>query len=333
MNKSFVSIAIMAFAGAAAAQSSVTLYGRIDASIASQKTEVGGVTTADPGALIRSGAHTGSRWGLKGTEDLGGGLKANFQLEQGFNIDDGTAASARQFHRQAWVGLSGGFGALQVGRQYSTMDNLYTEHDALAFSGYSAMGYAFNSGTYANTGRLDNTVVYALPSMGGVNAAVLWAPGENKNGAPGTRKNLVGVQAIYTSGALNVGGNWESQRFNGIADTTAWELGSTYDFGVAKLFAQLEGAKNDATNSKDSGYQIGVKIPFGAPTLAVSYARENFKTAGAKVSTASAYALMAQYPMSKRTYVYAAYLRGTTDPVVGATTRQQNYGLGLVHNF
>ncbi|MEZ5638125.1 MAG: porin [Burkholderiaceae bacterium] len=99
------------------------------------------------------------------------------------------------------------------------------------------------------------------------------------------------------------------------------------------MYAQLEGAKNDATNSKDSGYQVGVKIPFGAPTLAVSYARENLKTAGTKVSTASAYTLMAQYPLSKRTYVYAAYLNGKTDPVVGATTRQTNYGLGMVHNF
>lgn len=333
MNKTFVAVAVVAFAGAAAAQSSVTLYGRIDASIASQKAEVGGATTVDRGALIRSGAHTGSRWGLKGTEDLGGGLKANFQLEQGFNIDDGSASSARQFHRQAWVGLSGGFGALQIGRQYTTIDNMYTEHDVLALSGYSAAGYAFNAGAYADSSRMDNAVYYSLPAMGGFSAGALWVPGENKNGAAGTAKNLLGLQAMYANGPLNIGGAWESQRFNGIADTTAWELGTAYDFGAAKLYAQLEGAENDATNSKDSGYQIGVRIPFGAPTLAVSYAREQFKTAGTKVSTASAYALMAQYPLSKRTYVYAAYLRGTTDPVVGATTRQQNYGLGLVHNF
>ncbi|MEZ5638126.1 MAG: porin [Burkholderiaceae bacterium] len=152
MNKALVSIAVLTVAGAASAQSSVTLYGRIDASLASQKTEVGGVTTVDPGAQIRSGAHTGSRWGFKGSEDLGSGLKANFQLEQGFNIDTGTASSARQFHRQAWVGLSGGFGSLQLGRQYSTIDNMYTEHDALGLSGYSAANYAF--GAEVRTRRL-----------------------------------------------------------------------------------------------------------------------------------------------------------------------------------
>ena len=333
MNKSLVAIAVLAFVGVASAQSSLTLYGRIDASLASQKTEVGGVTTVDSGAQIRSGAHTGSRWGLKGTEDLGGGLRANFLLEQGFNIDDGTSNSARQFHRQAWVGLSGDFGSLQLGRQYSTIYNLYSEHDGFVYSGYSAMVYAFNSGTYADSGRIDNAVVYGLPTMGGFNAGVIWAPGENKNGVAGTRKNLVGLQAVYANGPVSVGGAWESQRFNVIADTTAWDLGASYDFGPAKLYGQLEGANNKAANSKDSGYQIGVKIPLGAPTLSLSYARENLKTAGTRVSTASAYALMAQYPMSKRTYVYAAYLRGTTDPVAGATTRQQNYGLGLVHNF
>ena len=334
MKKALIPIFAATLAGAVSAQSSVTLYGRIDASLGSRKTEIGGVTTVDRGAQIRSGVHTGSRWGLRGSEDLGGGLQANFQLEQGFNIDDGTASSVRQFHRQAWLGLSGGFGSVRLGRQYSSIDNLYTEHDALALSGYSAAGYAFNAGAYTNASRIDNAVYYSTPSMmGGFSAGAMWAPGENKNGVVGTRKDLTSVQAIYEAGPLSVGGVYEMQRFNGIDDTTAWDLGTSYDLGAAKLYGQLEGGKNKATNGKDSGYQIGVKIPLGAPVVMVSYARENLEVAGTKVSTASAYSLMAQYPLSKRTYVYAAYLRGTIDPVVGATTRQQNYGLGLVHNF
>jgi len=352
-------MAAMAVVGAAAAQSSVSLYGRIDASIGATKTTVGGVTVAatpavpamvpvgggavtpavpggaggDKGAQLRSGAHTASRWVLKGAEDLGAGLKANFQLEQGFNIDDGTPSGTRQFHRQAWVGLSGAFGALQLGRQTTTIDNMYAEHDTLPLSGYSAALYAFNAGAYTNLSRIDNVVYYKTPAMGGFSAGGLWAPGENKNGAPGTLKNLTGLQALYTNGPLSIGGAWELQAFNGIANTGAWDLGTSYDLGVARLFGQIEGANNKATNSKDSGYQIGIKLPMGAPTLLFSYARENLKTAGARVSTASAYSLMAQYTLSTRTYLYAAYLRGTIDPVVGATVRQQNYGLGLVHNF
>ncbi len=147
MKKTLVAIAALAAFGAASAQSSVTLYGRIDASIGSVKTTAGGVTIADPGVQIRSGAHTGSRWGLKGSEDLGGGLKANFVLEQGFNIDSGTFADAtRQFSRQAFVGLSGGFGSLNIGRQYDITDNMYGMYDPTGYSGYSAMGYAFNVG-------------------------------------------------------------------------------------------------------------------------------------------------------------------------------------------
>ncbi|HOZ34646.1 MAG TPA: porin [Tabrizicola sp.] len=104
---------------------------------------------------------------------------------------------------------------------------------------------------------------------------------------------------------------------------------------VAKLFGQIEGSKVKATNSKDDGYQIGAQIPLGAPSLWVSYARENNKLGGTKVSTASAYSLMAQYPLSKRTYVYAAYLNGEIDPVAAGvvTQKNRNFGLGLVHNF
>ena len=145
----------------------------------------------------------------------------------------------------------------------------------------------------------------------------------------------MGLEAYYAKGPFSIGGGYESTKLTGATPaTTAWELGSTYDLGVAKLFGQLEGSNTKSANSKDDGYQIGAQIPLGASSLWVSYARENNKLAGTKVSTASAYALMAQYPLSKRTYVYAAYLSGEIDPVGAvATTKNRNYGLGLVHNF
>lgn len=341
MKKTLVALAAFVTVGAAFAQSSVTLYGRIDMSIASQQTKLGGTTTADKGAQIRSGAHTGSRWGLRGSEDLGGGLKANFQLEQGFNADNGEASSTRQFHRVSKVGLSGGFGSLDIGRQYSPIDNLYGQHDAMGYSGYGAMNYAFNAGAFADAGRIDNSVFYMTPDMGGFSAGIMWAPGENK--APGVTSagRHVSVQAIYGNGPLNIGGAYESSKATGASRTlTGWDLGASYDIGAAKLFAQIEGGKNNDAAAgaayKDQGFQIGAVIPLGAPSLMVSYARENTdNSAGTKIQTASAFSLMAQYPLSKRTYVYAAYLRGETDPTAAGvqTTKQQNYGLGLVHNF
>ncbi len=354
MKKTLVAIAALAVVGAASAQSSVTLYGRIDASLASNKTSntpnalgvpVTGATT-DGGALIRSGGHTGSRWGLRGSEDLGGGMKANFQLEQGFNVDDGAAsAAARQFHRQAWVGLSGGFGALTVGRQYDITDNMYAMYDAAGYSGYSAMGYAFNvgcgtvglgaGGTGDCVGRQNNAVLYSTPSMGGFGVTAMWAPGENKTAATSAGRAL-GVMANYANGPLAAGIGFQSNKDTGAARTTTnTVLGGSYDLGAAKLYAMFENGKNRTTAGKDTGYSIGAVMPLGAASVTVAYAAEKQKIAGNKVSDSTGLTLMGKYDLSKRTYVYAAYLRGETDPVAAgiSTVKVQNYGVGLVHNF
>ena len=340
MKKTLVAIAALAAVGAASAQSSVTLYGRIDASLGSVKTETNGVTVADPGAQIRSGGHTGSRWGLKGSEDLGGGLKANFVLEQGFNIDDGTASSARQFHRQAYVGLSGGFGSLNIGRQYDVTDKMYGMYDPFGYSGYSAMGYAFNVGCTTGgsgdcVGRQDNTVMYTTPSMGGFSVAAMWAPGEDKT-AVASAGRVYGIMANYSNGPIAAGLGWQSNKAAGGQARTDTNFGASYDLGVAKLYLQLENGKNKNTvgTGKDSGYGLGAVVPVGPASLTVGYATEKQKIAGTKVSDSKAFSLLGKYDLSKRTYVYAAYRRGETDPVGAAnTTKVTKYGLGLVHNF
>ena len=350
MKKTLVALAALATVGAAFAQSSVTLYGRIDASVASQETKntgfVAGVTT-DPGIQIRSGAHTGSRWGLRGSEDLGGGLKAIFTLEQGFNIDTGAASvAANQFHRQAFVGLGGGFGTLTVGRQYDIVDNLYGKYDSMGYSGYGAMNYVFNVGCAAagigsgGTGdciaRQNNSVMYSTPAMGGFNLSAMWAPGENRVPGVTSAGKMYGLMASYANGPIDIGGGWQSNKATGAAAaTTNYLIGGSYDLKVAKLFAEIEGGKNKVANGQDTGFQIGAVIPLGAPSLMVSYARENQKIAGARRSQATAFSAMGHYPLSKRTYVYAAYLRGETDPTAAGipTQKQQNYGVGLVHNF
>ena len=341
MKKTLVALAALATVGAAFAQSSVTLYGRIDASIGSQKTTTGGVTTTNVGTQILSGGHTGSRWGLKGSEDLGGGLKANFQLEQGFAVDTGAAnVAANQFNRQSYVGLSGNFGAVTVGRQYDMTDTMYANYDPMGYSGYSAMGYAFNVGCGAAggggdcIGRQNNAVIYTTPAMGGFSGSVMWAPGEDGTPAVSAGNNY-GLMASYGNGPFSFGAGWQSNKGAGAPATTNWVLGGSYDFTAAKLYAQFEGTNNKATTGKDNGYQLGVLVPVGAANLVASYAHENQKIGGAKVSDSKAWSLKGEYPLSKRTYVYAAYRRGTTDPtaVAAPTVRSTNYGLGLVHNF
>ena len=340
MKKTLVAIAALTLVGAASAQSSVTLYGRIDAAIGSQKTSTAGVTTADKGVQILAGSHTGNRWGMKGSEDLGGGLKAIFQLENGFNVDTGTAAQGANasFGRQAYVGLSGGFGSLTVGRQYDLLDTAYGNYDAFGYSGYGAMGYVFNSGTGGDIiGRQNNSVIYTSPSMGGFSLSGLWAPGEDKNPIAGTGAGQnYGLMANYANGPVGVGAVWQSNKVGGAGTkaTTNYMIGGSYDLGAAKLYGQYEGTNNKGANAKDNGWQLGVVVPLGAPSLMVSYASERTKVAGTKISDAKALSLMVQYPLSKRTYVYAAYLNGENDPIGAAnTTKQRNFGLGLVHNF
>lgn len=344
MKKTLVAIAALAAVGAASAQSSVTLYGRIDASIGNVKTTAGGVTVADPGAMIRSGGHTGSRWGLKGSEDLGGGLKANFVLEQGFNIDDGTASSARQFHRQAFVGFSGGFGALNIGRQYDIVDTMYGMYDAFGSSGYSpnqglnSPGAGFVGDTIV---RQDNAVIYTTPNMGGLSAALMYAPGENKvPGVRGATENT-GLMVNYANGPLGLGIGWQSNEATAAgaaADNTHFMLGASYDLGVAKLYGQWDAGKDKAAvggTGKDNGFSLGAIVPVGAAKLLVGYATEKAKLNGTKVADNTSWGLMGQYDLSKRTYLYAAYNRTEFDPTAGgvATTKTTKYGLGVVHNF
>jgi predicted porin len=340
MKKTLVAIAALAAIGAASAQSSVTLYGRIDASIGGTKTTTGGATTADPGVSISSGALTGSRWGLRGSEDLGGGLKANFTLEQGFAIDTGAEATATLvFSRQAFVGLSGGFGTLNIGRQYDIVDNMYGIYDAMGSGGFTAnnaLSGAGNVGDYIV--RQNNAVMYTTPNMGGLTATAMWAPGENKVvgvGAVGAGKN-VGAMINYANGPLGIGAGWQSNKAtSATAATTHYIIGASYDLGVAKLFGQYDAGKvkSLAGSPKDDGFSLGAVIPVGAAQLQVTYATEDMKTAGVKTAENSAFGLLGRYDLSKRTYVYAGYRRQEADPVVGATVKTTKYGLGLVHNF
>lgn len=145
MKKSLIALAALgALAGSAQAQSSVTLYGRIDASLMHNK-PFGGTSQWS----INSGTISGSRWGLMGSEDIGGGLKINFGLEQGFAIDSGAASAAGQaFSRQSWVGVSGGFGEIRVGKPWSAYDDVSGAINARFDSGFSVENNFFASTGY-----------------------------------------------------------------------------------------------------------------------------------------------------------------------------------------
>ena len=346
MKKSLIALAVLAASGAAMAQSSVTLYGVADAFVGSTETELGGVGQRQ--TAVTSGGVNGSRWGLKGSEDLGGGMKAIFQLESGFNLDTGVSAQQGQlFGRQAFVGLQSNFGTVSLGRQYSAFDALYAatthNYDAATFNATKGNGVAAN-GLKNYTDRVDNSIAYTSPSFGGFSGAVVYGFGENKNAATnlnGDATDNASVHIKYANGPILAGYAYQEEKqlaVGGAQDKIKYNLlGGTYDLGMAKLTASYNTAKNNVLKDKEG--QIGVSVPFGAAAISVGYARSKSEGAGVE-RTGKGYSILGTYDLSKRTRLYAgAQNTKAFIPTAIATlatvaqTEITTYGLGVRHSF
>ncbi|WP_426145557.1 porin [Polaromonas sp. DSR2-3-2] len=349
MKKSLIALAVLAASGAAMAQSSVTLYGVADAFVGSTKTEINGAGQRQ--TAVTSGGVNGSRWGLKGAEDLGGGMKAIFVLESGFNLDTGSSAQNGQlFGRQAFVGLQSDFGTVSLGRQYSAYYALQTatnhNYDANTFS---ASIPVFGNGLKDYTSRVDNSIAYTSPSFSGFSGAVVYSFGENKN-APATATpafagNVNGdatdnasLHIKYANGPVLVGYAYQEEKLAAVAgaqDKNKYNMiAGSYDLGVAKLTGSYNTAKNNTFNDKE--YQVGVSVPFGAAAISAGYARSKSERGNVE-QTGKGYSVLATYDLSKRTRLYAG--AQNTESFVGFTaasapkTEITTYGLGVRHAF
>lgn len=351
MKKTVAAMAVFgAFAGVAQAQSSVNLYGLVDAYVgkASFKTTTAAESKdTSVGNSLSSGGLNGSRWGLRGSEDLGGGLKANFQLEAGFSVDNGTAATPAGFNRTSKVGLSGGFGSIDLGRQYTQLFTLVDGFDAQGTSSFSsAISGIFGAASGAAAGglapalRWNDSVLYSTPNFGGFSGAVQYAFGENGS-ATASAGHSVGLSAGYANGPLAVKGVHESVQSAGPVATTAKSngLGVSYDFSVVKVMAQFIAQKSGlTTGNKENGYVLGVVVPMGSGGIYASVARENVKTnaTGLKVARSTAASIEYRHDLSKRTTVYAGFNNTKFEDARTAlftTTRDRVYGVGMRHRF
>ena len=186
MKKSLIALAVMAASGAALAQSSVQVYGIVDAWVGSERDrwfdhDKNQSKLNEPRQTkLGSGGISGSRFGFKGTEDLGGGLKANFLLEQGFDVDTGKGGvdadgKPLQFSRQAYVGFSGGFGEVKLGKIWTAYDDISGATNSAFDSKFSATAKVFASGGY--NANPNNGLYYATPSFGGFSGALSYALG------------------------------------------------------------------------------------------------------------------------------------------------------------
>jgi len=171
MKKSLIALAVLASTGAAMAQSSVALYGIIDVNLQSTK------TTGDVRKnLLESGGVNGSRWGLKGEEDLGGGLKTVFKLESGFSVDTGAGSSSGLFNRTSYVGLAGSFGEVRFGNVRTAYDDVSIVTDPL-WDSLLAPAYSVWHQNYKATPG--NSIYYVTPNLSGVTVAASYALGEH----------------------------------------------------------------------------------------------------------------------------------------------------------
>jgi len=258
MNKKI--LALMAFpalasvANVAHAQSSVTLYGIVNEGIDYINNQGGGAVVG----LIK-GQTNGSRWGLRGTEDLGGGLKAVFDLENGFDGSAGTLSQGgRLFGRSAWMGLQTPYGKLTLGRQYDAMHDDVGER--LAATGIWAW-IGSHPGDFDNLNanfRMDSSIRYVSPTYAGVKLDLLFAPGGTAgNFGSGRRYQLA---ATYNSGPIIGAIAYENINNPAVSvyDSTAARGTSTFTSpGKSAPFSGFLSANTQAIFAAGVGYKFG----------------------------------------------------------------------------
>jgi predicted porin len=281
----------------AAAQTNVTLYGILDAAVSSQDTGgPDGRTT-----VVNSGNQSSSRFGFRGTEDLGNGLKAMFNLEAGASIDTGAGDSAL-FGRRAVVGLEGGFGSLTVGREYSPIAAIAGATDAFGQGFYGSNLSAFT--TNRLTRRLSNSVNYKSPAWNGFKVLAAWSAGE-VNTANTPSGDLKGVGAEYTLGGLYLGAAYHQINRVAAGKDKEAAAGAGYRFeqlGGLEIKANWMQADREGTPAKYQQLNLGGSMPFGAHRV---YA--NFQQQKQGAARGNSWALAYTYSLSKRTNLYASY--------------------------
>ena len=342
MKNAFIAAAAaLACAGAAHAQSNVQLTGLIDMYAGSMKK-----AGQDRTSQLGSGGLTTSWWGLKGTEDLGGGLKADFNITAFFRADSGEMNRGIPgdtfFSRDANVGLSGSFGRVGLGRGMAPnflptiLFNPYG--DSFTFSPLVLHanvplfnGTGWGSTTPSDTGW-SNQIKYTTPNMGGLTVNLQYQFGEQSSTPTSSSgKKNVGINALYFSGPLALTGFYERAEVsnpvvNALASTKDdWMLGGSYDAGVVKGFVTYGEAEVKTTRVKGKTTTLGASVPMGGGKFLAAWANTKM-TGGAKRDTVS---LGYDYAFSKRSDLYAVVMHDKITSFSSGTS----YVLGLRHRF
>ncbi len=278
----------------AAAQSNVTVYGVMDAALAVQDTGAAGDKSQ---TVINSGNQSSSRLGFRGTEDLGNGLKAIFNIEAGLALDTGAGDSAL-FGRRSVVGLQGAFGTVTVGREYTPISFIAGASDVFGQGFYGSNLSAFNANRLSR--RVSNSINYKSASMSGFTGSATYSAGEKTSGPSG---NLLGVALEFANGPLYLGAGYHVFKRLATGDDKEYAFGAGYKFGAVEVKGNYMVADQDGANNKFDQANLGAAMAFGAGKAFVNLQQNKFEN-GAK---GNGFAIAYSYALSKRTNVYTSY--------------------------
>ena len=335
-------LATLALLGTSAvfAQSSVTLYGRVNTTVEHQK----------DGDVSKTGLfNNSSRWGIRGTEDLGGGLKAGFVLESGFNSDDGSGSgwthptTGMTFARQSEVNLSGGFGMIRLGN--FTPESYYATADYVSMHNHdtgSSSDALYYDPVWFGGMSTRNTVGYRTHSLGGltVDAAVSLHERTvdvvNGVSTPLPQKNGFDLAANYNVGALHLGAGYSAVNSN-----NQFGLRALYTFGQFTVGGYYQRNKDDnqfvaGGAGTRNNFRLSGMYALGASEFHVNVGRAGKWSRLGSDTDATQWTLGYNYNLSKRTKLYGYYTRVNNGTFAYKGTADQDFSsiaLGMRHNF
>jgi predicted porin len=340
MKKSLLALAVLgAFAGAAQAQTGVTVYGSIDAGLRHQSNTN---ATGDSNNTMGSGNYYSNRLGFKGVEDLGGGLNAHFTVETGFSSSKGTLDNANNqlFQRQAFVGLGGDWGAVDLGRQYTILFNTVSAYDPFNYK-YTGIIPASTLGT---SNRVNNDIKYT-GKFGPVTAQAEYALGEVAGST--SRSSTRAIGGSYAGGPFSVGAAYTQQPGAGGVNLDAkdWTIGGAFATGPFRIAAGYNSYKIDAsatTTAKTKDIWLGGSYALTpAMALTAAYYQTKVTSATNLDRKRKLFIVGGTYALSKRTNFYADIdnrrYNGDTGVAITSAGKgndsQTGFSVGINHLF
>jgi predicted porin len=329
MKKSLLALAVLsAFAGAASAQSSVTLSGSVDL----------GLVYANDVWNMQKAASSRTSFTLSGTEDLGGGMRVFFLANHRFHLNTGAQHDANAFWRQGWVGVGGGFGDLRLGKILPPLQDFNGQFEP--WGGGDTVGNTHTGGLFAGNSALGaryaNSIYYRSPSLGGLVAHAMIAAADNNAEVgssatlpPGGAERPMGFGVIYGAGPLRLALAYDSNA----NEWTTQGLYGSFNAGFATFMAQFETGEYNNAGNDVSRWSIGATVPFGAALLKFGY--YDYKD-----EDQSKFGIGMDYNLSKRTTLYTNIgdksgngKAGTPGGVLSNDNRKTQFDFGIYHRF